>query len=170
MEKLDEHYLDWLYSQIDIPMRKQYTTLIRALFETEFFWDVEFDYNRAEDGKSLRRDFSLEEIRPGLPREWMEQECSMLEMLIALARRTALLLDGKITSFFWRMVENCGLSELDDKNFDEVRFYNIVDTLNNREYAYDGSGGGLFPLNSPASDQRKVELLYQMYAYVQEFY
>lgn len=170
MNKLDTHYLEWLYSQIDIPMRKNYSSLIQALYQTEFIWTIDFDYNRAEDGKGLRRDFSLDELRSDVPRPWMEQECSMLEMLVSLAQRTALLLDGKTTSFFWRMVENCGLSELDDENFDEEVFYDIVDTINDREYDYDGSGGGLFPLNAPSADQRNVELLYQMYAYVQEFY
>lgn len=170
METLDNHYFEWLYVQVDIHQRSNYTKLLRALFETEFFWDIEFDRNRAEDGKGLRRDFSLEEMESGLPREWMEQECSLLEMLIALARRMALLLDGKTSSFFWRMVENSGLSDFDDDNFDEEAYEELVDTLNNREYNYDGTGGGLFPLSDPANDQRNVELLYQMYAYVQAFY
>ena len=37
----------------------------------------------------------------------------------------------------------------------------------NRDIGYDGSGG-LFPLKNPPGDERKVEIMYQMYAYVHE--
>jgi hypothetical protein len=47
--------------------------------------------------------------------------------------------------------------------------YKKLAVLNKREYFPSGKGG-LFPLENPREDQTKVEIWYQMHAYVMENY
>ena len=61
--------------------------LLRILHKTEFVYYVPNDENRAMDGVYLREDFLSATPEYYATPDWMEMECSMLEMLIALAQR-----------------------------------------------------------------------------------
>ena len=172
IRELDSYYLLWLYTQIDNKTDMQsadYTRLMRAMYETEFTWSVDFDANRAEDGKQFRRDFALDRNINHIPSHWAEMPCSFLELVFGLADRMAMMLDMPIGKCFWHLLENAELSDQSNENFDSLYVEDKIFEIIDRVYEYNGEGG-FFPLNTPPTDQTKVELLYQMYSYVQEFY
>lgn len=170
--ELDSYYLLWLYSQIDNKTEydsADYSRLMRAMYDTEFTWTIDFDANRAEDGKQFRRDFALDQNVDHVPKNWAEMSCSFLELVFGLADRMSRMLDVHIGTCFWRLLSNAELDDQNNENFDslyvEDRMFDIID----RAYEYNGEGG-FFPLEFPQKNQANVELLYQMYAYIQEFY
>lgn len=171
---LDETYFVWLYSQVgSVKNRnrsKTYWTLLRLLYKREFTWsNIDRDENRAQDGKDLRREF-LRQTNTKLDEPgWMELECSVLELMIALSWKLAFEGGGELRDWFWGLIDNLGLSECTDANPPEEGIINhILDKVIYRDYAPNGAGG-LFPLNNSYNkDQREVELWYQAQAYLLE--
>lgn len=140
-----------------------------ALYKKEFTWFVSNDDNRMEDGRELREDF-VEEMAIERDQAWMEEGCSMLEMLIALSRRCAFEADEDPFEWFWVLIDNLGLRPFVDEEFTDD--YNVdvdivLDRVVNRTYKSNGHGG-LFPLHHSKEDQRRVEIWYQMAAYLNE--
>ena len=128
------------------------------------------DDNRIEDGKKLRYEFlnaqGIDEVDP----EWMSLGCSMLEMLLGLARRASFESDEASTEWFWRFIVNLGLYKYNDKTYTNEVSTIVDETLDRvifRTYSPNGAGG-LFPLTHPRTDQRKVELWYQLSAFLLE--
>lgn len=127
------------------------------------------------DGIDLREEFL--DRHPSLPydRNWMDLDCSMLEMLIALATRADFhtddgLIDGGVGGWFWKLMDNVRLSRYTDRVCNErglEEIDRILETINDRTYNSNGRGG-LFPLRRPREDQTKVELWYQLSAYLLE--
>lgn len=171
---LDEAYFVWLYSQVgSVKNRnraKTYWTLLRILYTKEFTWSrrIDKDENRAHDGKDLRLEFLRERAVVVDDPGWMDVDCSMLEMMIALAWKLAFEGGGKQSDWFWHLVDNLNLLSYTDANPpDEAVINHTLNVFINR--AYDPSGsGGLFPLKFPESDQRDVEIWYQAQAYLLE--
>lgn len=171
-EPLDEAYLAWLYSQVGTVYQKQpgrnYWSLMRQLFHKEFTWTVPRDENRSEDGRYLRYEF-INETGAHVTAEWMGVGCSMLELLIGLARRLAFEGEGEARVWFWEMVNNIGVA-VNDRHYNdrEARLIDErLDLVIHRRYSRDGVGG-LFPLTHRDRDQRKVEIWYQLNAYLME--
>lgn len=148
--------------------RSRYFMLLWKLQETEFYWTVDYDANRAEDGKDLRGYFSE---ATGKDASTLDGPCSLLEMMVALSRRY----DGEVgdvnssnvPDIFWGMIERLGLGVMDDEKYDIETVDSILTCLMDRTYCTDGKGG-LFPLKNPPKNQRKVEIWYQMQAYIIE--
>lgn len=177
INKENEYFL-WLYEKIsDVPSDDSYWLLAKTLHKVPFYWSVANDDNRLEDGLHLREQFDDEfgyysdAIKPG-------ETCTMLEMLIALAERCEYMMeDGDNTppasKWFWEMIHNVGLDEFTDDQYFESRGRNsiaeILHHILDRDYKRNGEGG-LFPLKRPREDQRKVEIWYQMAAYLLENY
>ena len=67
------------------------------------------------------------------------------------------------------MICNLGLDKFDDKHYNSDYVYEILGKFVRREYDFNGRGG-LFPLKNVQNDQRKVEIYYQMLAYLSENY
>lgn len=171
-------YFQWLCEIVHVDSGDtSYWLLAKALHKKEFFWTVPNDDNRGSDGKKLREQFaeeadiSIEELFNGGP-------CSMLEMLISLAKRIEDALcdtdEGDRTSkWFWEILSNLGLDVYKDEVYYELYGNEYIDSILNNvlERTYKRSGkGGLFPLKHPKKDQRKVEIWYQMSAYLLENY
>lgn len=171
---IDDRYFEWLYGQVGAitnrnPSRS-YWELARQLYETPFIWTVPNDDNREGDGKELRIEFIYEKLLDELDPIWMDLDCSMLEMLIGLARRTAFEADGDVGEWFWIFLQNLDLRGYTDEVYDQDVsdiVDRILDRVNERSYRRNGAGG-LFPLRNAEKDQRKVELWYQMSAYLLE--
>lgn len=169
---LDERYIRWLYSQVaDVKFRvpsRTYWFLIRQLHDKEFVWFVPNDDNRVEDGRALRAEF-LEVAHTRRPDpEWMDRGVSMLEMLIGLSRRLAFESDESPEYWFWTMLGNIHIFKTrhhDASEYDQRKVDAALDRVIHRTYDRGGLGG-LFPLQSTRRDQRKVELWYQMNAYL----
>lgn len=177
MEKpLDDLYLEWLYSQVaSVKARdpaKTYWKLFHQLFTKEFVWLVPNDDNRVVDGCDLRYEFVETHDLVDIDPNWLILGCSVLEMLIALARRVAFETDEQPKYWFWRLMENLDLTKFHDAWYRKEHNEELIDERINRlifrTYSYDGSLGGLFPLKEPEKDQRDVEIWYQMSAYLLE--
>lgn len=171
---IDDRYLEWLYERFASVTNKNparsYWKLARALYSKEFSWTISNDDNRIADGRDLRREFLDERGSDGVSSEWMTLGCSMLEMLVALARRAAFESDIPEGDWFWIFMRNLELSDLSDKNYGRGSDHVVEDALDRvifRTYDPDGHGG-LFPLRNPSKDQRKVELWYQLAEYLME--
>lgn len=173
-EPLDELYFKWLYRQVASDRlrnpSKTYWSLFRQLFTKEFIWLIPNDDNRIEDGKDIRYDFVMETGVEDADAAWLEMGCSMFEMLLGLSRRLAFEAEGRPREWFWRLLENLDLENYNDDAYMHLTRDKTEDILERviwRTYSADGHGG-LFPLNHPRKDQTKVELWYQMNAYIQE--
>lgn len=179
---LEERYFRWLQGQVDsLSNRNTMRThhlLTEQLHKKTFSAFVRNDDNRASDGVSLRFDF-CDEFGYHDNQLLYFEPCSMLEMLIALAGRMAYESDElgrgyEAADWFWRMLKNVGLNEYTDEVYLSDAFSDvqdsvevILDNIIERRYLPNGRGG-LFPLRNPDQDQRKVELWYQMSAYLLE--
>jgi hypothetical protein len=161
-----DYYYDWLVSQIHIPNDNEYNHLFERMYNLEFVWTVPNDDNRVQDGLDLRTEF-LNSSRGRLDL----QGVSFLEVLIALSRRLAFTASGDPTIWAWKLIKNLRLNKMSDPLTHERanRVDEILDAVIWRTYSYDGQGG-FFPLNFPAEDQTKVEIWYQLNAYVIEMH
>ena len=175
MRSLDEKYFEWLYRQVADPdIEEPFLTnreLLLLFFRTEFAWAPGFrkDENRIKDGKALRYEFLRSPEAPvGVPPEWMNYGCSVLELMIGMARHMVDMAGGEPPFWFWVLTENLGLRHYtDDVEIDTADVEETLQRVIFRRYNYDGKGG-FFPLDYPESDQRNVELWYQMSAYILE--
>lgn len=172
--RIDDRYFEWLYSQFGAvsnrnPARSHWE-LAKALHSREFFWFVSNDDNRVGDGLELRHEFLVTQGDDGVDREWLDLGCSTLEMLVALARRASFETDREPGAWIWEFFTNLGMLGFTDVAWNTkhlARTQRKLDQLIYRTYSPTGRGG-LFPLQRPAEDQRKVELWYQMSAYLIE--
>lgn len=161
---LDEAYFQWLIDQTvldgDVPLTDH---VFRVLYKTPFEVLIPRDENRAAEGIALRSHF-LDEVpsaRHSNLQDWLELECSIFEMLLALAFRAGYQTGDYPAWWFSIFVDNLGLGPSPSKAAKAIK------RLNRREYDYSGYGG-LFPLQSPETDQRETELWYQLAAYIIE--
>lgn len=191
IDDIDYKYFDWLCDKVCIAddlvlgrdecyPERTYFELARTLHEMPFRVVHERDINRKNDVYGLRNEFCEELGYPSL-HALDELEPTVFEVLLCLASQmeydTCLDFESKTVNtaaFFWEMIGNLGIDMLDDetiqKSFSEV--HAIEDAVNRwLDRTYEASGeGGIFPLKAPTSDQRNVELWYQMNAYLNENY
>lgn len=172
----DDRYLEWLYGLVAAVRNRNparsYWKLLKQLYTTEFVWLVSNDDNRVEDGKELRFEFVAEQGSDGVDTDWMNLGCSMLEMLVALARRASFETTLSADEWFWILLRNIGLDRYSDTVYTSANKAEITDVLERVIYrTYNHTGrGGLFPLKYTTHDQRKVELWYQLSEYLMEEY
>lgn len=171
---MNDAYFCWLIGLIgDEYIERNYQKLLSKLYATEYIWELDYDRNRAADGLFLRRIFAQE-----MGVLWnfgaMEGHCSMLEMMVALARKAE---DdimhnpdfGDRTGYwFWTMIQNLGLDIYDDGYYFDGEVDRILDIFVHRRYAKNGSEGGAFPVRTKAADLRKTDLWWQMNSYLEE--
>lgn len=167
---INDAYFRWLCGLVG---REGYGRLLTILHRKDFFWSVPNDDNRAFEGKELRCRF-CEECNIYYDYEQFNEAASMLELIIGLAYRCESIMIDQMDNWdvlywFWKILENAGLEKYTDEQFDEWKVYQILDDIVDRRYNRNGFGG-LFPLRKPKKDQRKVELWYQMCAYLVENY
>jgi hypothetical protein len=172
---LDDLYLEWLYKEAVGATRnanpaKSFWEMARQLYSIRYEWLILNDDNRAEDGKCLRDEFVAECNIRDVDEYWLSLDCSMLEMLIALARRASFESSGEPGDWFWKFLDTLELDMYSDLRYNrhvkEV-IANIVERVIYRQYERNGDGG-LFPLRHAQKDQRKIELWEQMSAYLLE--
>lgn len=173
-------YFNWLcQSIIDSDGRNNYGHLMEQLYSLYFSERtaklIPNDANRIMDGLYLREEY-VTKRRVRHTDGMFYPECTVLELIIGLAKR----MDDSIgikdhISWFWDLIANLGLTEFDDdsyeKDFDGVSMEvdRIISDLLERTYDRKGHGG-LFPLQYPKTDQRKIEIWYQMSEYLNENY
>lgn len=170
-EPIENVYFSWLCSKVDsVDVPTPSTThwkLLKELHTFEFVWLLPGDDNRAEDGLDLRREF-LYQSQFEEDQYWMNTGCSILEMLIAFSRRAEFATNLDAHEWFWIFLVNLGLDEISDaSNKNGTKISDILDQFVWRTYNRDGSGG-MFPLDNPEQDQRKIELWYQFCSWIIE--
>jgi hypothetical protein len=170
-EPIEEVYFNWLYTKVasvEVPTPSlTYWTLLRDLHATEFVWLVSGDDNRAEDGLDIRREFVTQAYLDQDP-AWMSIGCSVLEMLIGFARRAEFQTGISVRDWFWIFLQNLKLEDLNDAVPDITEYVtDILDQFLWRTYDPNGEGG-MFPLDNPQHDQRKVEIWYQFCEWIAE--
>lgn len=173
---VEQDYFHWLCEIMDVErMDRSYWLLARDLFLTPFYSLVPHDENRAMDGVALREEYMDEINYPKYVQ--IEGECSVFEMLVALARRIDFEMSDPYVekddsvAWFWTMIDNLGLSDFTDEHYVELDGMGEVERILSRflERNYKRNGeGGLFPLTRSKADQRKVEIWYQMNEYLME--
>lgn len=175
--ELNDKYFKWMYKLVSDKQikRSSYRKLLNCLHSIDFTYTIEMDGNRAEDGMDLRYRFgyinSLEE--PIIASYLDDRPCSVLEMMIALAIRCEEQIMGdpdigdRTGKWFWIMIENLGLIDLDDNHYDEDYAYKTINHFLEHDYESNGNGG-LFKLKSYHRDIRNVEIWYQMMWYLDD--
>ena len=166
-------YFDWLCRKVEIGANRPYNVMAKQLHKLAFRPTrvVGTDHNRADDGLQLRVEYMTKYGPEGSSVN--RGPCTMLEFLIGLARRMSFLMGdenqpSRTPYYFWRLIRNLSLLRADDGNphtvfLTEDAVYRILD----RAYDRDGTGG-LFPLTNAREDQRRVEIWYQMQAWLAE--
>lgn len=166
-------YMNWM---MDLVAGHDHSKLLGYLHDIVFVWSVPNDENRAMDGQDLRDKF---EYSTGLVDTTMTNEpCSVLEMLVALSIRVNDIMieintDDETDEWFWELMNNLDLGKYtNDREMIggdwlvvEAAIYDLM------ERSYDKRGvGGLFPMTMSTTDQRDVEIWYQMSEYLDEVY
>lgn len=174
-EALREAYFHWLVAQVREPGRsheeKTYWDLLRLMHRREFVWLIPNDDNRLVDGTDLRLEF----LHENGTHEHMNKAdfgpCSVFEVMIGISRRLEFNAGGKAEGWAWQLLDNLGLRKMSDPlSLRKQRVVNnILDALVWRTYSPDGMGG-FFPLGWATEDQTKVEIWYQMAAYINEIH
>lgn len=171
-------YFEWMYHLVcnDIKYNKlSYRKLFYFLHSVDYIPRLEMDENRRIDGINFRYRFGYEN---GYSDEYIKRfldtrECSLLEMMIALAFRVEeqimsdILAGNRVGQWFWTMVVNLGLGSMDDLNFDKNHCLSIVDNFLSQKYDKYGNGG-LFVVNNPPRDMRDVDIWCQFMWYLNE--
>lgn len=171
-----KEYILWLSEIVGLSSKDEvggYIFLIKALFMKEFYWTVDKDENRSDEGKALRSIFCDECGYDDIPDE-INGPCSVLEMMIALSRRwndEVSLSDDEDCSdvYFWEMIKNLGLEGCTDDKFDPEMVREKLDIFLDRDYPDNGKGG-IFPLRKSKESQKNIELWYQLQNYLMENY
>ena len=176
--ELANRYFDWM-CQLVTDRRypsESYRRLLMRLHETEFTYSLPMDGNRAEEGIDLRYRFGREQdISDSMIASLLDiGPCSVLEMMVALSVHCEehIMDDPDIGDrtgqWFWGMVDNLGLSRMDDQSFDLRRVDGALARLLDRKYGRNGEGG-LFTVEDSRMDMRSVEICYQMNWYLNKF-
>lgn len=145
---MKERYFHWLLKFIGngFCRKNSYFELLKYLFNTEYYWSVPMDENRASDGVELRHRFVVECNE--------DQEASyvylsgpprVLEVLVALSIKMEYIARGSIElsksgQWFWGMIKNLDIFDCYDGNFDEEK----VECFLERWMDFD-SEIGIFP-------------------------
>lgn len=176
--ELYDRYFDWMYQLVDhteYTQGRSYLDLFYLLNDVPFYYLLEMDANRLDDGANLRYRFGKEigYKNVTIDRHFHMEGCSVLEMMIALAIRLEehIMDDPEIGDrtgkWFWTMIDSLGLTDMDDDNFDEGHAYNVICRCLERDYEPNGDGG-FFTVKKSGYDLRDVEIWYQACWYLNE--
>lgn len=176
-ERMRSAYFEWMCRLVcDEAGRRgrSWKKLLWFLHDQEFVYILDMDGNRAADGIDLRYRFAYEsryDTHQVLDALGEEDPCSILEMMVALSIRCEEhIMDdpefgNRTSAWFWGMVDNLGLGGMDDSNFDLYFAESVIDKFLRREYLSDGTGG-LFRVEMPPQDMRRIDIWYQMMWYL----
>lgn len=174
--RIKQDYHNWLCNLVCTTKHLSFNKLMDFLHNTPFVYYMPMDDNRASDGTDLRYRFgeALNIPQPIVAMELDDEQCSMLEMLVALAVRceTQIMFDetkGDRTSYwFWIMMANLGIDQMNDEQFNPSRVGQAMNRLIERNYYPDGKYG-LFHVRNFDGDMRSMEIWYQMCAFLNSY-
>lgn len=171
----EDDYFMWLLQVVNVDdyHYRNHVKLLEKLYITEFYAVIHRDENRLEDGLDLREMY-LDAMNGSVKvtSYTFPPYCSMLEMLVAFARRIEedIMWDpdygDRTDEWFWLMLDSLGLSDITDDVFDEKLVENILNDFLERR-----NNVTLFPVTTPkkasqgGSKVSQIELWYQMNYY-----
>lgn len=172
-------YRDWLVDKISSGFEEyvdNHLGLIDELFEFNFYTIIPMDKNRANGGITYRESFAYDYgIDPSQFISAMGTSAKVLEVLVDISYLCGEEIGGgykgdRTADWFWRLIKNLGLDWVVGDELELETKMAVIMVLSRwlgRNFEPDGSGG-LFPLKNPPGDERNVEILYQMRAYINE--
>ena len=167
-------YFEWLYRSVcknGFLREVSYRKLLMHLHNTQFYYSIPKDADRAGAGVDLRWRFVCESNYNVNVLNEMEGPCSVLEMMIALAMYCEdHIMDDtgygdRTGQWFWGMITNLGIGDMTDDKFDKQHVDDVITRFLDRKYDPDGKGG-LFRIRNCTHDLRKVEIFYQLCWYL----
>jgi hypothetical protein len=166
---MNEYYI-WLLEQVSavsLAPYSNYQALLQDLFFIPYTYTNALDKNREIAGLDLRKDFAYS---VGIDVSDVRQDpCSVLEMLIGLAKYMSDIYDYTVTKWFWEMIGNMHLDHFYDGHYNSSQVAHTIDEWLQGKYSFRGVGTP-FPLRNFSEDTRKMQLFDIMQAYVNENY
>lgn len=172
-------YFNWMrFRVIPCPLYDpyRYEKLLGKLFTTPFVEVHRMDENRTGDALYLRKEFAW---KRHIPEDWDTEEnggfaATLLEFMVSLAARCYREVMFGVEGYspgviFWMMIENLGLENQVDEDYDEAYVDRVLHRLNSGKIRSDGYGG-LFRISNPKRDMRTAEYWYQMQWWASEVY
>lgn len=176
-EQIRSEYFEWLYKKsmgaaiAGVQFRKLFT----VLHSMEFKAIMKEDQQRVEDGIDLRDTYAYETGQDSkLIKEYLDDPCSVLEMMLALAIREESIMDDprkgdRTKQWLWMQLGSIGIGSNYDfmgEKFPEEEIREKVSKMINREYAPDGDGGLFKFYNAPEEDLTTIDIWKQMCWYL----
>lgn len=166
-EPLENEYFNWLCAKVLERGPRNYYDLLTILHRTEFIVVIPADQHRCGDAIELRHDF-LRETFQNADHLWLEQPCSVLEVLISFAKRAQFQTEIPVRVWFWEFLTNLCLEEFRRVTDEDIPIIeDILNTFMMRTYDAQGNGG-MFPMRHTQNDQRDIEIWYQFCEYVDD--
>ena len=169
IDQVKNRYFEWLYNYAcrgRISEHISYRKLFMNLHNTQFDFYIRNDVNRAMDGVNLRYRFGTV-INNDKAFDILDEPCSVLEMILALAiRMEEQIMDDpsygdRTQQWFWGMLSNIGISMMSDDIYDDKYVNDCIYRFLERRYESNGKGG-LFYIRNCDQDLRDVEIWTQM--------
>lgn len=167
-------YFEWLCRSVGANKGSKelsYRKLLMHLHNTQFYYSIQKDADRAGAGVDLRWRFVCDNNCSARVLDELEGPCSVLEMIIALAIYCEEhVMDDpgygdRTGQWFWGMITNLGLGAMTDDKYDRRYVDDVVTRFLDRKYEPDGKGG-LFRIRNCTHDLTKVEIFYQLCWYL----
>lgn len=124
-----ERYFHWLLKFIGngFCRKNSYFELLEYLFNTEYYWSIPMDEDRAADGIDLRHRFVVEcdeDVEASYV--YLSGPATVLEVLIALSIRMECIARGSIDlaksgQWFWGMIKCLDIFDCYDGNCDKAK-------------------------------------------------
>lgn len=173
--EVQEEYFQWLCDIVrayDHKGSNSYSKLLRTLHRIAFVYSIPMDENRYLDGLDMRDRFA-DDIDAVYILECLDGECSILEMMVALAVKCEeeimdnARIGDRTAQWFWQMITNLGLGDMYESRFDSGVVQEAIDDFLSHNYAKNGKGG-LFRVRHSDEDLRKMQIWNQMLLYLNE--
>lgn len=177
MIMLLDNYFEWLINYVSEDGRKgnmSYRLLFEHLHHERFYYLLQMDRNRAQDGIDLRYRYASQYHDTDYIYNTLCDtigDCTVLEMILSLAIicEESIMDDpeygNRTSQWFWSMLRSLGVGNMDDSHYDFDKVDFIVRRFLDRKYMPDGRGG-LFTIRNCEEDMRDVEIWYQMNWYL----
>ena len=175
-DNIRNDYFEWLYKNAcrgKAHDNVSYRKLLMLMHSIDFDFYMRDDLSRFNDGVNLRYRYGNRIGREDIM-DILDEPCSVLEMILALAIRCEdeimanVQYGDRTTQWFWNMMKNLGLSYMTDERFDKDTAVRIIYDFMERRYQPNGRGG-LFYMPNRNEDLTEVEIWTQLLWYLDNF-
>lgn len=172
------NYFEWLLHGMNDNQwgyrTQEFSKLLNLMFKLRFKAVNHMDVIREEKIDDLRDDFFYDHDEHIKDVPDMPAYPTVLELLISLSYSMEDVMSNqkygnRTADWFWGMIINLGLEDLDDDEFDEGYAVAVFSRWLKREFAPDGNGSP-FPMRDPPCDMTGVDIWRSFLWYVNENY